>query len=419
MSAFCASLDLASEGGCADRIDGATMVSTYVGVLMPRGERLGVKQMELNDAYTLVTLAFKSEETRSRFLGAANVPAWLESGPSSPNEKYTFNELLARRVRLHIRVLSRAIAGWPTDIPALLVEALAQTVHAGATDQARRGRVDAFALELGFGQQWLPHERPIALDLAAALRRLEETARQRLITELCQIEEPVVLAGIVANTPPNVNKQIKAHLLALTPKNSSKAFTLPALQARVEALLNAELPDLAEVFIAAEREVASGLVILNRAVSALRASLLTLFVREDWPAITSFVLPASIHQAESREANDLVLFFRALAEIKKPGGDPAAAEAVLQTLIQHHRGVPAYHINQFASRVHRLLAVDALRLLSGEDLSHARRFLSEAQREVRPLVQHSAPDLKALDSNRAMLLLAAGQPQESCKSFWS
>lgn len=413
LSVFCASLDLAAEGGCVDRIDATAMVSTYVDVMLPRGETLGVKQMELTDARALVTVALKKDATRNRLLGAVDVPAWLQAGPSSPNEHYSFKQLLGRRVRLHIRLLCRAIAGWPTDVPAVLVDALAQTVHVGATDQAQRGRVDAFALQWGLGLPWAPQERPIALDLAAALRKLEGTARQRFIIELCQVQEPVVLAGIVANSPPSVHAQIKSHLLTLTPQNSSEVFMLPALQARVEALLNAELPDLAEVFIAAEREAAPGRAIPNRAMSALRASLLPLLVRGDWAAITSFVLPASIRQAEHSDANDVLLFYQALSELRKPGGNPVAAETMFLELTRRHRGVTAYHVNLFASRVQRLLGGDASVLLSGDDLSHARRYLAEAQREVRPLIQHSPSDLKALDSNRAMLLLAAGQPQES------
>jgi hypothetical protein len=411
---FCASLNLASEGGCVDRIDATAMVSTYVDVMLPRGERLGAKQMEPTDACALVTLALKNDATCNRFVRAVDLPAWLQAGPSSSDKQYySFKQLLARRVRLHIRVLCRAIAAWATDIPTVLVDALTQTVHVGATDQAQRGRVDAFALELGLGLQWSPQERPIALDLAAALRRLEGTARQRLVTELCQVEEPVVLAGIVANTPPTVNEQIKAHLLTLTPQNSSEVFMLPALQARVEALLNAELPDLAEVFIAAEHEAAPGRAIPNRAMTALRASLLALFVRNDWAALTSFVLPASIRETERREANDALLFYQALSELRKTGGNPAAAESMFLALTQRHRGVAAYQVNLFASRVQRLVGGDASVLLSGDNLSHAKRYLAEAQREVRPLLQHSASDLKALDSNRAMLLLAAGQPRES------
>jgi hypothetical protein len=94
--------------------------------------------------------------------------------------------------------------------------ALADAIHAGATDQPHRGRIDAFALELGFGLQWAPQERPIALDLAAALLRLEGTTLQQVITQVCQVDEPILLAGIVANTPSSIHEQVKARLLTLS-----------------------------------------------------------------------------------------------------------------------------------------------------------------------------------------------------------
>jgi hypothetical protein len=309
-------------------------------------------------------------------------------------------------------VLSRAIAGWPTEVPNELVDALSNAIHAGATDHQDRGRVDAFVPGPGFGHAWT-EEHPIALDLAAALRRLQGSSIQKLVTQLCQVEEPIVLAGIVANTPTALNEQIKAHLLTLTPETSSDVWSLPALQARVEALLNAELPEIAEVFIAAERDALTWGPVPGREISTLRASLRVLLLREDWPAIASYTLPENMSEALRQEADAVLLFYRGIAELKKPEGNPAAAEAIFLGLSQRHRGVTSYPLNLFASRVHRLLGGDTFGLLSGEALAQARRYLGEAQREIRPLLQHSAPDLKALDSNRAMLLLAADQPRES------
>jgi hypothetical protein len=412
MTAICAALDLATEGGCADRIAPSGIVSLYLDVVMPRGERLGFRMLESKSAQSLVALALRCDETlRTRFLQAIDVPAWLRLAPTSENEQYAFLERLKYRIRLHIRVMSRAIAGWPTEIPDELVSALAHDIHAGATDQPNRNRVDAFALGLGVESPWATEERPIALDLAAALRRVQGNAM--LVTQLCQVEEPVVLAGIVANTPAAINGQIKAHLLTLTPATSSEVWSLPALQARVDALLNAGLPDIAEVFITAERDAMTLGAVPSREVSTLRADLQLQLLREDWPAIASYTLPEGIKEPLRQEANDVLLFYQGIAELKKHEGNPEAAEAIFFGLTNRHRGVTAYHINLFACRVHRLLGSDGFRLLSGEALRQARLYLAEAQRETRPLIQHSAPDLKALDSNRAILLLAANQPRES------
>ncbi|MDB5823889.1 MAG: hypothetical protein JWR21_2593 [Herminiimonas sp.] len=146
MTAFCAALDLASEGGCVDRIDPSEMVSLYLDILLPRGERLGPRQLEMKSAQSFVALVQRCDvNLRSRFLNAVDVRAWLRSAPTSPDEQYAFRDLLARRIRLHVRLLSRAVAGWPTEVPIELVDALSNTIHAGATDHQDRGRVDAFA----------------------------------------------------------------------------------------------------------------------------------------------------------------------------------------------------------------------------------------------------------------------------------
>ena len=415
MTALCAALDLASEGDSPERIDPSEMVSLYLDVVMPQSERLESRMLESKSARSLVALALRCDETlRSRFLQAIDVPGWLRLSPTSENEQYSFHDQLKQRIKLHIRVISRAIADWQTEVPDELVEALADAIHAGATDQPNRGRVDAFALGPGFENPWATtEERPIALDLAAALRRVQGSAMQKLVNQLCQIEEPVVLAGIVANTPAAFNQLIKAHLLALTPETSSKVWSLPALQARVEALLNAGLPDIAEVFITAERSAITLGTVPGREISTLRANLRLLLLREDWAEIASYTLSEGLSEHLKREANDVLLFYRGIAELKKPDGNHETAEAIFSGLTQRHRGVTAYPINLFASRVHRLLCSDSLRLLSGEALRQAKLYLVEAQRETRPLIQHSAPDLKALDSNRAMLLLATNQPRES------
>lgn len=413
MTGFCAALDFASEAGVVDRIDPSEIVSLYLDELLLQTERGGLTPLGLPAAQSFVSLALRCEELlRRRFLGAVDVRAWLQSSPTAQDELPSFHNLLARRIRVHIRLLSRAMAGWPTEVPNELVDALSNAVNAGATDHPQRGRVDAFVPGPGFGFTW-GEEKPIALDLAGALRRLQGNSLQRLVTELCQIDEPLVLAEIVANTPLAIHEPIKRRLQSLTLENAPEVWTLPALQARVDALLNAELPEVAEVFIAAEREASTWGPVPGREIAMLRATLRMLLLRQDWPAITSYSLPDDLSEAIRREGGDLLLFYRGIAELKKTDGNPAAAETMFLELTQRNRGVTSYHINLFACRVSRLLSSDSFGLLSGEALTQAKRYLAEAQQETRPLIQHSPADLKALDVNRAMLLLAVGQPRET------
>ncbi|MBK1684228.1 hypothetical protein CKO18_11725 [Rhodoferax fermentans] len=413
MTGFCAALDFISDGGGVDRIDPSEIVSLYLDNLLLHTERGGLTQLGLPAAQSFVFLALRCEERlRSRFLGAIDVRAWLQAEPTAPDEQPSVRNLLARRIRAHIRLLSRATAGWPTEVPNELVDALSSAVHAGATDQPQRGRVDAFVPGPGFGCNW-GEEEPIALDLAKALRRLQGNSLQRLVTELCQIDEPIALAGIIANTPVAVHEQIKRRLQSLNPENAPEVWNWSALQARVDALLNAELPEVAEVFIAAERETRTWGPVRGREIATIRATLRMLMLRQDWPAITSYSLPENLGEALRREGEDLLLFYRGIAELKKTDGNPAAAEAMFLELTQRNRGVTSYRINLFACRVSRLLSGNSFGILSGDALTQAKRYLAEAQQETRPLIQHSPADLKALDVNRAMLLMAVGQPLES------
>lgn len=411
--AFGAALDFISEGECADLVEPSEIVSLYLEVLLLKGESVGLRQLELKASQTFVSLALRCDvNLKNRFLNAIDVRAWIHDAPASPDELYSYHELLARRIRLHIRLLSQAIAGWPIEVPEVIVDALSRAINAGATDHLSQGRVDAFVPGPGFGLS-LAEEQPIALNLSAALRKLHDSHRQRLVSQLCQVNEPLVLAGIIANTPVDIHEQIKAHLRTLTPQNSPEVFNLPALQARVDALLNAELPEIAEVFLAAEKATSTWGPVPGRVISTLRADLRLLLLRQDWAAITAYNLPADLSEALRNEGNEMLLFYRGIAELKKENGNPVFAETMFLELNNRHRGVTAYPINLFACRVTRLLRDNSFGLLSGDALTQAKQYLVEAQQETRPLIQHSPADLKALDANRAMLLLATNQPQQS------
>ena len=413
LAPFCALLDLASEGGSADQLPAEALVGVYLDVLLPRGEPLSPGYLEATSSAALTELAFRCDRaTRSRFLDAVDIQAWLQSAPASQAERPSFIQQVVRRVRLHIRVLSRAVAGWPVAARPELAEALTRTVICGAVERPERHRLDAFALGFHFGDELGVRERLIALDLSDALLRLEGLAQQNLLAALCQVEEPAVLAGVVANVPEEFSTQLRAHLQTLTPANSSVVHTLPALQVRVEALLEAGMPALAARFVEAERAAITGRHFPNRAVTALRAQLLSLYLTEAWTEVMSFQLPATIPESERQDANDALSFYRALVHLRMPGGDARWAEAEFLRLSQRSPAATSYLTNLFASRVQRLLAQDSLRLLSGEELAEAVRTIGEVQRDIRPALRHSTRDLNTLDMNLVMLMLAVGRPRE-------
>lgn len=74
MKGFCAALDLASDGGGADRIEPSEIVSLYLDVLLPQGERVGHRLFELNAAQSFVSLALRCKDNlRNRFLDAVAI----------------------------------------------------------------------------------------------------------------------------------------------------------------------------------------------------------------------------------------------------------------------------------------------------------------------------------------------------------
>lgn len=409
---FCAALDLASDGGCAERLDPSGLVSLYVNAVLPLGGELAPRMLELKSAQLFVAMALRCSDTlRNCFLGAIDMHAWLGAAPADESERYSYHDLLRRRIRLHIRVICRAIAGWPDEIPVELIENLVRSVFKGATNRPEREALNAFTL--GFTHSWAPMEQPISFDLAAALRRVQGSAVQRLVVAFCQIEEPAVLAGIVANIPATLNAPIMDRLQNLTPSTSPEVWSLTALQARVDALLSANLPDVAQTFIDAEQHAKTLGAVPGREITQLRANLRVLLLRKDWPAVGSYLLPENMPGPVRREAHDTLLFYRAIAHLQNPEGDAAIAEAIFADLSNRHHAIAAYRVNLFASRVRRLFHNDVLQLLSGAALSEARRHLAEAERETRPLIQHSPSDLKPLDMNRAILLLGVNRPRES------
>lgn len=413
LTPFCAALNLASEGSSSTRISPETAVTLYVDVLIQKGERVSVKLLSVDEARTLLTLANRcSAELRNRFLAVGDVSAQVMTGPPTPEEHHSFDELQARRVRLHIRVLARATASWTGAVPMEVIRALVRTIQVGAVDHRDRGRVDAFAFGFGYGEQWSVQERPLAQDIAAVLRRLDEPSRRTLVSELCQMTEPYVLAGLIAETPAEIHHQFKDRLNSLTPETSSEVRNIAALQARVEALLTIDMFELADAFSQAQRQANSRRVRPEQAVDDVRASLRAMFARSDWNGIASFALPAGLPFQQQRDVSDTQRFYQALAELRKPNGQAAHAEAIFNDLAGRHSAVTAYKTNLFASRLQRLLGGDSFRLLAGNDLAEGSRLLVDAKQNLRPLLANSAFDLRALDINRITLMLACGQNHE-------
>lgn len=121
--AFCAALDMATEGDVANSVEPNEIVTLYLDMVLPKAGLLQFGQLDLNSSRLLCELALRCEaQVRERFLKPLDIQGWLRENPTDASELYVFREQLIRRIRLHVHLLARAIAAWPTAVPPELVQ---------------------------------------------------------------------------------------------------------------------------------------------------------------------------------------------------------------------------------------------------------------------------------------------------------
>ena len=177
-------------------------------------------------------------------------------------------------------------------------------------------------------------------------------------------------------------------------------------QARVNALLDAEEPELAAPFIRALPETAALSRLRGSAVAKFRAERHLLYLRKDWRALHQNPPPDDFELQDHQAIRDTAAFYSALAYFWQPDGI-VNAERVFRQLHERHGNVPAYASNMFAARVKRLLEFDSFALLTGENLREARAALAEAE-EFETSIGFTESDRAGLGFNRSLLQLAVG-----------
>ncbi|MCA1326401.1 hypothetical protein [Herbaspirillum sp. alder98] len=414
LTTFCAALDLAADDVCLERIEPKSIVGCYLDVILFRDVYLSRQMLDVNGAHALCALAIRAGgELWERFAGILDIEKWrLEHEQSSQPNVIDFSWDACARIRHHARLLARAIAGWPTKPPEKLVEALAQAIEIGATDRPDRNQFAAFSPAMGFGDN-SSQEPSIAKDFAAALMRLPKECVEILVSSICQIDEPAILAGIVAETSELIHQPIKKRINALRPASTQAVYSISALNARIDALLNAEMVEAAIPFVESLRSVETLGPVQGRELDLLRTELRVQFLQKDWKGLAARTPNRNDYDMELRRQYEIINFFQAVAEMSNPNGDIAVAEAKFKELETLNRTSTAYPLNLFAARVHRILRTDSLQILRGDSLAEARRFLLGAGKYLVPRVKLDKKQSRILDFNRAVLYLAAGQPSQT------
>jgi hypothetical protein len=353
------------------------------------------------------------EPVRQSFLAPVDVRSRIAAGSEPGANPYTIEDETARSLRAHIRVLCRAVAALEESRPKELTAALIEGVRISAVKHDEKGRVGAFAARFETEPYRGRDDRPISADLAVALEALAGEDRESLLRSILDIDEPIVLAQLIGLAPWEARARIAARLDALTPSDAAAIRSLPEAVGRIEALLSSDRADDAAKFIAAERGLRTLGQVPGRDLTRFRFDLYLKLVRGDWSAIAQAEPPADFSGQARETALDFLNFFKGLAALRDPNGNPEGAENFFSALHHRHPQVVGYAVNLFAARIYRLLGNDLYGRLQGEGMVRGRRALNEAENSILHVRDLTDADRETFSCNKALLLLALGQPKEA------
>lgn len=290
-----------------------------------------------------------------------------------------------------------------------MLAALVSALRAGTVEHKEKGRVAAFAPrhENSFG--FKAQDRPIASDISEALNALQGNDRERALSAILETDEPLILAQLFPLVPKPTRERISARIAALSPSDAGEIHSLTEVQARIDQLLAAGLSDSATRFMEDERSRTTLGRIPERALTQLRDELRLLLLRNDWDGLAAVQVPADLSQHLQSSATDTIAFYRAVAQMKKLGGDLAGAAETFAQLARRRSDVPAYKVNLLATRIGLLLGSNGFAVLSGADLAQGRQLLFDA--EALAAAVQSPADAEIIAINRAILLVAVGKPE--------
>jgi len=410
--AFAATMDVLALGALSDSVEPSGTVDRYLRSVRSLDYSVSASRMEPASTRALVQLAARSGDERWRsFLAPLDVRGALAG--AGPADAFTVTDGLARSLRAHIRVLARAIAAWPDTPPSDVVAALAANIRSGAVSHAERGRVPALGARFEVGPVYGPSERPVAFDLGDALGALADSAREQVLAAILECDEPMTLAQLLTVAPATTRERIKGRIAQLTPQEAGGIWSLPEAQGRVDALLSAGLAEAAASFIDAERDLGTLGKVPGRNLARLRAQLRLHLLREELEVIESTVLPADLDPAEQTEGAETLQFYKALAQLSVPTGDAERARQAFEGLHRRRPDVAAYVVNLLAAEASILLAGNLFVLLQGPNVSRARRALAAADLALSQCRVVSDEDRAIHECNRALLLLATGEPDRA------
>lgn len=319
---------------------------------------------------------------------------------------------IARTLRTHIRLLARAVAGWPDDaIPQELSESLLALVTKNVIEHREKWRVGALTDRYRPSHIRGREQGSPAKDIAAAWRRLNVDQQDALLTNLVQTDDPVLLAELCQNLPAAAKNRILPRLRYLKPTDASDVWMWPEVQHRIEALL------VTGEYVVAREYLESVEAELQRAPQEFRLNLFSLnlqllMMEKDWSTLDSAAIPPSLNEATTRQATDYLTFYKATSHLLRDDGNLDHARVALERLAANPSAPSAYRQNAFAVAIRQLSGGTPSRL-EGINKEKAESLLNQINSAIASSDNVARTNLIA---NRAQLLLALQRPEEALRS---
>ena len=414
---FAAALDVIYLGNLAESTNPHPIVTAYQRAVSAGGYALTARPLDLSACSTLSDLAARDPQLRKSFLYPLDVKRRLAT--STDETRISLQEELCRSLRVHIRILCRAIAGTAETSLVDLVDALIAAVRTGALKHLEKGRIPAFAPRHEVNIMGASSDRPIAADLGAALSVLWGDQRSRLLAAVLETDEPMVLAHLLDCVPADLRPPIILRIEAVQPEDAGETHSLFEAQARIDALLSSGVSEAATRFIEEEQVLQTLGKAPGRELARLRSDLRLLFMEGKWSEIANFSLPDGLDAPHETAASDTLLFYKALAALNNPESDKNGAEEAFARLQSRRPDVAAYAINLFAARINLLLAGNFFEELTGDALRRGNQLFVAAEDMLRHVRAATPEDIGIFNSNKAVLLLALRRPRPALELFAS
>lgn len=361
-------------------------------------------------ARLVATALAQSASVRDAFLIPFDSVKLLKDASETDNP--SLHSSIAQALRIHVRLLSRAVAGWPgQEVPEELSAALLALIKRNVVEHAEKWRVGALT------DRYRPHhilgreEGSPARDIAAAWRRLDTAHQEALLTAVVQSDDPVLLAELIQYLPAATKPSIQAKLRQLNPEDASHVWMWPEIQNRVDAFLTAG------EFGLAREHLESVEPALHRAPQEFRLSLFSLglqllMMEAKWGELDAAAVPSSFDEASARQAAEYLAFYQATSQLLRPAGNLPHALVVLRNLAARPGAAPAYLQNAIAIAVRQLVGPTP-RPVAGVNKVAAQHLLAEIDAAL--AVEESSVR-KNLLVNRALLLLELERPADALAS---